>query len=333
LLDTTLAYLVPAGSTAALVSPQTFPASPGAQPPDLGPLAREIAGETRLIVPLAPEQYGGASWAVPLWRERGLIGILLIGPRRQGGLYTQEEIEIARSAGERLIDTAASLALSQRLVQIQRERMAATQILDQRTRRVLHDEVLPLIHTAMLSIASRDPLDPAIQHLSDAHGQVSDLLRELPPAVRPELARLGLLGALRKVVEVEFAQAFDEVSWRCEDGIEARAAGLSPLAAETLFFAAREVVRNAAKHGRPGDASARLCLAISAQAGEGRLQITVEDNGPGLRQEPPPQNTEKTRMGEGLALHSTLMAIVGGSLALERIPGQMTRVQLALPLA
>jgi len=261
---------------------------------------------------------------VPLWRERGLIGVLLFGARRQGELYTQEEIEIARSAGERLIDTAASLALSQRLVQIQRERMAATQVLDQRTRRVLHDEVLPLIHTAMLSVAAREPTDPAIQHLSDAHGQVSDLLRELPPTVRPEIARLGLLGALRKAVEVEFAPAFDEVTWHFEEGVEAQAAGLSPLAAETLFFAAREVVRNAAKHGRPEDAGSSLCLAIGARVDEGQLQVTVEDNGPGLK--------EGAGSGQGLALHSTLMAIVGGSLALKTIPGRMTRVQIALPL-
>ena len=39
---------------------------------------------------------------MPLWSERGLIGMLLLGPKRDGGLYTQEEIEIARASGERL---------------------------------------------------------------------------------------------------------------------------------------------------------------------------------------------------------------------------------------
>ena len=34
--------------------------------------------------------------------------------------------------------------------------------------------------------------------------------------------------------------------------------------------------------------------------------------------------------GQGLALHSTLMAVVGGSLALETMPGQGTRVVLAV---
>ena len=155
----------------------------------------------------------------------GLTGIFLLGPRRGDALYTQEEIEIARSTGERLIDSAAGSALSQRLMQIQRERMATTQILDQRTRRVLHDEVLPLIHTAMLSLSGGKAPDVIFKQLSDAHQEVSNLLRELPPTVAPDIARLGLLAALRKMVAVEFPQAFDAVDWRCAEGWRRRSGG------------------------------------------------------------------------------------------------------------
>jgi signal transduction histidine kinase len=302
-------------------------------------LAQQASEDAWLILPVEPSHYGGAAWAVSLWRERGLIGVLLFGPRRDGGLYTQEQIEVARSVSERLIDTAASLALSQRLISLQRERMATTQILDQSTRRVLHDEVLPLIHATMLSLAagpwptgaSQDRQPPeaatirrAIEQLSDAHGQVSDLLRELPPAVTPEISRLGLIAALRKALEVEFAPAFAEVTWHCDEGIEQHTAALSPVAAETLYYAARELVRNAAKHAHHAEQPDRLCLEIVARVADGQIQITIEDNGAGFNPEP--------GAGQGLALHSTLMAIVGGSLSLETIPGQMTRVQLAVPL-
>jgi nitrogen-specific signal transduction histidine kinase len=36
--------------------------------------------------------------------------------------------------------------------------------------------------------------------------------------------------------------------------------------------------------------------------------------------------------GGGLALHSTLMAVVGGTLSTESVPGDYTRVSLVLPL-
>jgi signal transduction histidine kinase len=329
LLNTTVAHLVPVGSTATFVSSQSYPPGLESSVPGLGPLAQQASEDAWLILPVEPSHYGGAAWAVSLWRERGLIGVLLFGPRRDGGLYTQEQIEVARSVSERLIDTAASLALSQRLISLQRERMATTQILDQSTRRVLHDEVLPLIHATMLSLAAGQPPEAAtirraIEQLSDAHGQVSDLLRELPPAVTPEISRLGLIAALRKAMEVEFAPAFAEVTWHCDEGIEQHTAALSPVAAETLYYAARELVRNAAKHAHPAEQPNRLRLEIAARVADGQIQITIEDNGAGFNPEP--------GAGQGLALHSTLMAIVGGSLSLETIPGQMTRVQLAVPL-
>ncbi len=42
-------------------------------------------------------------------------------------------------------------------------------------------------------------------------------------------------------------------------------------------------------------------------------------------------SAETAGSGSGLALHSTLMAVTGGALLLESIPGQMTRVTLTLP--
>ncbi len=322
LLNTTVAHLIPAGPIATLIAAQHYPANHAE--PALGSLAQQVSTYNGLALRIDPGRYGGATWAVALGREQGLAGMLLLGPRQGGGLYTHEEIEIARAACERLIDLAAGVALSQRLMRLQRERMTATQVLDQRTRRVLHDEVLPLIHTAMLSLASGATAEAAIQQLAAAHQEVSNLLRALPPTVTPEIARLGLLGALQRMVAVEFASAFDEVTWGCDDRAEAQAARLSPLAAETLYYATREAVRNAARHARQPGQTTGLRLEITVRQRDQQLLLIVADDGPGLPQAP--------GNGQGLALHSTLMAVVGGSLALETTPGQGTRVALAVNL-
>src|SRR5690242_21432905 len=50
----------------------------------------------------------------------GLIGVMLLGEKGDGGLYAQEEIEISRATGERLIDTQASAQMAQRLMLLQR---------------------------------------------------------------------------------------------------------------------------------------------------------------------------------------------------------------------
>ena len=115
-------------------------------------------------------------------------------------------MEIARAVGERLIDTQASGIMSQRLMALQRERLTQTQVIDQQTRRVLHDDILPTIQTALINLRCRSRLQtPMFQRqshtLTDAHRQISDLLRNMPTTSAPDVARLGLLPALKRAVE------------------------------------------------------------------------------------------------------------------------------------
>jgi signal transduction histidine kinase len=359
LLGARVAYLCPVGTLASLVGgPLAMPES--ASPPSneaLAALVSQIGGSRLLCLPIEPESYGGAAWAVPLWGERSLIGLLLLGDRRDDSLYAQEEIEIARAAGERLIDARAAGELARRLLLLQRQRLAEDQLLDGRVRRALHDDVLPLLHTALLSLNGRpraQAVEPAngapgattgqteaAALLADAHRRVSALLAALPPALAPDVARLGLVGALRRVVD-DLGEGIDEVRWEIEPDAARVSAELSPLAAEVLFGAAREAIRNAARHGRgavaaangtapgPSDLRHPLRLRIALGAWQGDLSLVVEDDGVGLGDR---ANTRGDRPGggQGLVLHGTLLTVIGGSLTVEGAPGHGTRVSLRVP--
>jgi signal transduction histidine kinase len=342
-LGARVAYLAALGPLVPLAGPAlAYPDGSLASRPSLAGLGAEFNSPQTMCLPLDPARYGGAMWAVPLWSERGLIGVLLLGEKRDGGLYTQEEIEIARASGERLIDTQASAEMARRLMALQRQRLAQSQVLDQRARRVLHDDVLPHLHTAMLTLSSEethlDGASPdAVSLLADAHRQISDLLHEMPTTASPEVARLGLIGALRQAVDDELGSAFDGVTWQIEPEAEHKAQAIPSLTAEVLFYAAREAIRNAARYGRDGDATHPLHLrvgiawrdpsAFSMAAGHGSLEILIEDDGVGLGA----GGQANAGSGQGLALHSTMMAVVGGSLAVESAPGAHTRVLLTLP--
>jgi signal transduction histidine kinase len=165
---------------------------------------------------------------------------------------------------------------------------------------------------------------------------------------------LGLVGALRKSVDEELAEAFDSVEWQVDPQVTAHTADISPLSAEVIYYAAREAIRNAARYARPSDSKKALHLKIAVLWHNG-LEILVEDDGVGMawrptvgtepaKDVPPPaQNGSngrnpqsaagdlKSAGGHGLALHSTMMAVVGGSLAVESAPGEYTRVVLSLP--
>ena len=156
------------------------------------------------------------------------------------------------------------------------------------------------------------------------------------------------------------------VSGVVEADSEELAIKLPPLISGIIFSAVREGIRNSARHGRGERSNAHLCLQIAVEIqDETELHITLEDNGIGFDFQLPtsgytrecnteegdwckPENLQCKRgnvvnmlhadnhpifssSGHGLALHSTLMAVVGGSLTVHSFPGQYTSFNLNLP--
>jgi signal transduction histidine kinase len=323
-LSTRQAALIPLGALAALGgTPLYYPEGTILRLPALADFLPEFTSPHMAGFPLDPAQYDGAIWVAPLWSERGLNGLLFLGEKRDGGFYSLEEIEIARSSAERLVDIQAIAVMARRLMLLQRQRLAESKVLDQQTRRILHDDVLPNLHAALLGSAKITWLETGkpekvISALTSSIVK-SQTCSDLPDAA--EVSRLGLFGALRETVTGELRGCFTSVSWDIPSEVEERARGIQPLAAEVAFFAAREVMRNAAKHA---SAAGGLELNITAGWKKG-LEIVIQDNGAG------PVELKSASSGQGLVLHSTMMAVIGGSLALESAPGLPTRVTLYLP--
>jgi signal transduction histidine kinase len=55
--------------------------------------------------------------------------------------------------------------------------------------------------------------------------------------------------------------------------------------------------------------------------------MRIEDNGLGMRV----SQVKSGEGGHGLALHSTLLAVIGGSLSIESTPGEFTCVTIHVP--
>jgi len=293
-------------------------------------------------------------WAIPLLTQRGLIGALLLADKQDGGLYTQEEIEIARASGEGIIDMLAGEEIARRLMDIQRRRLAESQVMDRRARRALHDDVLPNLHAALLGISALPRDNPAVQQavatLTNAHRQIADLIHSAAGAPAQLESGILLPDSVRRLTQAEFAAEFDEVAVT----VEGPPRPLDPLTNEVVFYAIREAIRNAALHGR--DKNRPLQLDVSFKYGDA-LTIVIADNGVGLHVAPSPAEVSSPLQGGGgrnprllrvtdgggeplrspgaqggLALHTTLLAVIGGSLAIGPRAGGGTCVTLRLPL-
>ncbi len=326
------AFLVPMGIFGPLVgSPISFPEDLGKEEAEALQLEvqRSINNNIGFTPLLLAESgyFGRNALAISLWSERGLIGALILGEKLNSSLFTQEEVEIARTFGERLIDSKASNVLAHRLMELERQRLSETRVVDQQTRRILHDDILPRIHSIMIKLsAGSQNTDSAVQEMGEIHHQLSDLMHELPAVIQPEITNLGLVEALQKSIENEYRPYFNTLTWQVDERVSENADALTPYVSNVIFHAAREAVRNAAHHGRQSDSDFPINLSI-AIAWQDRLMITIQDDGIGFDT----SSKNADIRSHGLALHSTLMAVVGGSLAIESIAGKKTKVILKLP--
>jgi signal transduction histidine kinase len=326
------AYLVPLGVYGPLAGPRlSYPEQ--ADPQADQEIEQEIHAVTSSRIQPIPQLLSSSRYlgqnplAISLWSERGLIGLLILGDKLDASLYTQEEVDIARTVAERLIDSMATNELTQRLMQLERQHLSETRVVDQQTRRTLHDEILPRIQSLMIKMSGAQAKnDEALQQLGDIHHQLSELMRNLPVLQDPELERLGLVLAFKRSVEHEFKPYFDKVTWQVDAGFDENTRMISPYALNVVYHAGREAVRNAAHHGQPPASDQLINLSISMIWKEG-LILKIVDDGVGFD----PGIKIIQGDGHGMSLHSTLMAIVGGAITWESSPGKFTLVTISLP--
>jgi two-component sensor histidine kinase len=318
-LNVDFADLVPAGDFESLLGkPISFPALRSVA----GSIPEALATRSSAL-PVDPSVFNGAHWAVPLLSRNRLNGVLFLGPARAEAVYTQEQFEIARAHGERLLDAWAMSALTQRLLALQRQRMAESGIADKRMRRVIHDDVLPRVHAALLKTRDQE----SVQALSVVHRELAGLLQSLPSASDVAGGR-GVFAVLRQIVARDLADIFDAVHWEIAADAEHAAARLPDVTAEVLLYAAREAVRNAAQYGR-GEGERSLQVWISGDIDSTGLRVSIADDGVGLVATARPADGR----GHGLALHSTMLIVVGGDLTLAQRVGGGALVTLHVPLA
>ncbi|MEM7031948.1 MAG: ATP-binding protein, partial [Chloroflexota bacterium] len=212
-------------------------------------------------------------------------------------------------------------------------RLTESQVLDRRTRQVLHDDILPELHEAMLTLSSvsanenvNGAASETVTKLAGVHHQIADLLRDMPRTTVPAVTKLGLVGALHHLIEEELPGAFDDVDWQIAPQVNEHLPRIPALVTEVIYYASREAIRNAAHYARDTAAGLPLYLRISVTWLDG-LSIEIEDNGAGIDATAQPS----IGSGQGLALHTTMMAVVGGTLSIDSVPGEYTLVSLLLP--
>jgi signal transduction histidine kinase len=333
-----------------------------------GRLALSVGRLHRTFTFEAPQEQGdepldAREWVLPISDEHGVIARIVLGPRADGAGYTSADLEVARACGQRILDAVGEFAAAQAIASLARQRGLESELSAALPRRVLHDEVLPRLHLAMLKLealrahakvpvaASAQPLGPVesiyeeigevVRELGHTHHDLAALMRATPIANQRRLEH-GLVSALRSSMDGEFRGTFDSLDWQIEDGAEDTARALPIISADLLLGAAQEAIRNARRYARGGDLHRHLKLTIAVGANDRWVTISIADDGVGLQSE---QALATEGAGDslhaalapgtrsGLLTHGALLALVGGALSVQSPPGGGTTVVLRVPRA
>ncbi|MEO8970037.1 MAG: hypothetical protein ABI406_00370, partial [Ktedonobacteraceae bacterium] len=91
-------------------------------------------------------------WVLPIYDELGLVAMLYLGPREDGGVFTDEDMDLAHACGQRILDTLGDHEAMQAVAGLLRRRIVDVKLLGAQQRRVLHDDILPQMHLALLQL-------------------------------------------------------------------------------------------------------------------------------------------------------------------------------------
>ncbi|HEX3640473.1 MAG TPA: ATP-binding protein, partial [Ktedonobacteraceae bacterium] len=281
-------------------------------------------------------------WVLPLYDELGLVANLYLGPRKDGSVFTDEDMDLAQVCGQRILDTLRDHEAMLTVAGLLRRRIVDVKLLGAQQRRVLHDEILPMLHLALLHMETlrarpadeqtHAPADQAVENaivsISDAHRQLATMMRAMSTSAPHRLERDGLMSAIHTMLAQDFQHSFDEVEWQVPDEVASHIDEvLPPAIAELVFAAVQEVLRNAARHARGSNVHRRLRLTFETTCNP-HLEVIVADDGVGIIS----TSSSTTGTAGGLLTHSALLAIAGGSLTIKSAPGAGVRVRIFLPI-
>ena len=290
-------------------------------------------------------------WMLPIYDELGPVAMLYLGPREDGAVFTDEDMNLAHACGQRILDTLGDHEAMQAVSALLRRRIVDVKLLGAQQRRVLHDEILPQMHLALLSLETlrsmisveqtvplqrntdnrsgtlEHTVDEAVAMITDAHRRLAAMMRTTTTGAPHRLERDGMIRAIHTMLDQDFHHAFDEVNWCVSEETERIIdEKMPPAIAELIFAAVQEALRNAARHARGTDIHRRLCITLKASC-DPHLEVIVADDGVGILS----ASSSTTGTGGGLLTHSALLAIAGGSLTVKSTAGEGVTVRIVLP--
>ncbi len=249
----------------------------------------------------AAERWAGFGWAqvfAPIVHGEALYGILVLGDRLNGNLYSNQDMEIIHTTSQQAALAIANVAMVESL------RGLAQQLVrtDEEHRRVmsreLHDDVLQNLFFIQVQLAETKPYEASQLQKTVAR------LRQTIKAQRPSLLDQGIVLALQDLINDLNQLAGDKTIITLRNMLS-EPVTLNDEKTTALYRIVQEALSNVLKHADADEAVVTLKMDREI------LQIEIEDNGIGM------ENINHTQSGHyGLLGMNERAVMIGAALTI-----------------
>jgi signal transduction histidine kinase len=220
--------------------------------------------DSPIVIPFEGEQL----LAMPLWAAQQHVGTIVLGPKKGGELFIQDEVNLIANSAPFLGAALERHEMSQTMRQLNKRLIETDEHSRQRMAVDLHDG--PLQKAVALAIGR--VTDPSEQ--AEVAKELVDELRELGTRLRPSI--LDNLGLLSLDWLLEHNMRGTDIQGVLDIDLEDPSERFHPDIELALFRVTQEAINNAVKH------SSATELRVHLERNEEQLVLTIKDNGVGI---------------------------------------------------
>ncbi len=264
------------------------------------------------------ERWAKLDWAqlfVPIVNRDILYGILVLGDRTVGDIYSNQDLQIVGTVGQQAALSIANIVLVEALRGLTQQLVRSDEEQRKKVARDLHDAVLQNLFFVKQRLTQSDP------EAYDLVDRAITMLRQTIKAQRPSLLDQGLLLALNDLINDMEQLAGDRllIHWRncLKDEIH-----LPDEQATSVYRIVQEALFNVLKHAQADQ------VIVTARKDGNFLELTIADDGVGISSE------EQVQVGlhYGFLSMKERATMIGANLNITSEPGNGTTVSVKLKI-
>ncbi|PWB50546.1 MAG: hypothetical protein C3F13_16470 [Anaerolineales bacterium] len=225
-----------------------------------------------LVNPDTAELWKQFQWAqlfVPIFYHATLYGVLILGDRTVGDIYSNQDLQIVGTVGQQAALSIANIILVEALRGLTRKLVRSDEEQRKKVARDLHDSVLQNLFFVKQRLTQSDTEASALVDRSIT------MLRQTIKAQRPSLLDQGLILALKDMVNDMEQLAGDNLLILWRNGLKEEFK-LPDEQATAIYRIVQESLFNVLKHSRADQ------VTVTARQDDGFLELTIEDDGIGI---------------------------------------------------